>query len=385
LTEHPVYIRGKAAHCALGDEVEGMVDAMRGHRANISDIPLSQIGQDYSRPYFRLAGRNGGAGSDAKTDFHDVLYAVVEKAIVNAGLNTAEIERLPIFFGSTCIDIPLYEATYQTASHVLSQTAAGYGNIANDLAVRLGTNGACYTFTTACTSSANGLLFASNLITQGRVDRALVVGYDVFSNVGFFGFEALKLISPLPYKPFDKNRAGIIMGEGCGAVVLDREPAARSDFRCLGGANACDTYSVTTHDPDGGPIAGVMQRALTDAGVAPESVNAVKAHATGSYQNDLTECSGLKRVFEEHVPPVTGLKPFLGHTVGACGVVELILFTEAVKRGFIPPTLGFEEVDAELSIAPITAPLEVSTGNFLLNYFGFGGNCVSLVVSNVHS
>ena len=82
------------------------------------------------------------------------------------------------------------------------------------------------------------------------------------------------------------------------------------------------------------------------------------------------------------MPPVTGLKPFVGHTVGACGVIELILFTEAIKKGFIPATLGFEQWDEELGIAPLAKAMPIERGTFLLNYFGFGGNCVSLVVSN---
>jgi len=76
------------------------------------------------------------------------------------------------------------------------------------------------------------------------------------------------------------------------------------------------------------------------------------------------------------------LKPFIGHTVGACGVIESILFSEAVKRGFMPATPGFEEIDDEINIEPITRPVSIQNGTFLLNYFGFGGNCVSLVVSN---
>jgi len=126
----------------------------------------------------------------------------------------------------------------------------------------------------------------------------------------------------------------------------------------------------------------VMSEALAHAGVDPMEVDAVKAHATGSYHNDLTEANGLKQVFQKKVPPVTALKPFVGHTLGACGVIELILFTEAVKSGFVPATLGFEQVDEQLNIEPLTRPLAMQSGTFLLNYFGFGGNCVSLVVSN---
>ena len=148
------------------------------------------------------------------------------------------------------------------------------------------------------------------------------------------------------------------------------------------GANICDTYSVTTHNPAGDQIAAAMREALERAGIKPRQVDAVKAHATGSYHNDLTEGNGLNQVFQSQMPFVTGLKPFIGHTVGACGVIELILVTAAVKNGFIPATLGFEEVDDEINIKPITEPVSIQAGTFLLNYFGFGGNCVSLVISN---
>jgi 3-oxoacyl-(acyl-carrier-protein) synthase len=80
------------------------------------------------------------------------------------------------------------------------------------------------------------------------------------------------------------------------------------------------------------------------------------------------------------MPPVTGIKPFVGHTVGAAGVVELILFTEAVKKGFIPATLGFTVLDEELLITPVTENWPIAAGIFMLNYFGFAGNCTSLIV-----
>ncbi len=377
-----VYIRGKAVRCALGDEIGPIVSAMRDHKVHMEEVPLSLIKLDYGRPYYRIPVYEGEAPINSETFFYGVLYATVEKAIDDAQLTPEEIETMPIFFGSTSIDIPLYEETYRTASNVLSKTSSGYGNIANEIANRFGIQAGCYTFTTACTSSANGVLYAAAMIAQGTIERALVVGYDLFSNLGFCGFEALKLIAPPPYRPFDKNRMGVIMGEGCGAVVLDRRSLEAGAFYCLAGANACDTHSVTTHDPEGHAIAAVMQDALDRAGVSADRIDAVKAHATGSYHNDLTECNGLKRVFGGQVPPVTGLKSFVGHTVGACGVIELILFSEAVKAGFIPATLGFETPDEELGITPVTRDLALGSGTFLLNYFGFGGNCAALVISN---
>ena len=377
-----IYIRGRAVHCALGDDIERIIASMQTNQVQVTDIPLSLTDSNYSRQYYRLPPRDSDDTRCKEKYYYDVLFHTIEAAIDDAGLRSDEIEELPVFFGSTSNDMPIYENTYKTSRNVLSQTSSGYGNIANEIANRFNIKAACYTFTTACTSSANGIIFAADMIAQGFIKRALVVGYDLFSNLGFYGFESLKLISPSPCKPFDKTREGIIMGEGCGALILDKKSKTPNDFHYLGGANICDTYSVTTHNPAGDQIAAVMREALNRAGVEPQQIDAVKAHATGSYHNDLTEGNGLNQVFKNQIPPVTGLKPFIGHTVGACGVIELILFTEAVKSGFIPATLGFEEIDDKINIEPITKSLLIQAGTFLLNYFGFGGNCVSLVVSN---
>jgi 3-oxoacyl-[acyl-carrier-protein] synthase-1 len=139
---------------------------------------------------------------------------------------------------------------------------------------------------------------------------------------------------------------------------------------------------VTTHNVEGDIIAEVIRQAMQNAGVAPGEIAAIKAHATGSEMNDRMEANGMKRVFADQMPPVTGIKPFVGHTVGAAGVVELILFTEAVKKGFIPATLGFTVMDEELMITPVTENWPIAAGVFMFNYFGFAGNCTSLIVGN---
>jgi 3-oxoacyl-(acyl-carrier-protein) synthase len=172
------------------------------------------------------------------------------------------------------------------------------------------------------------------------------------------------------------------MGEACGAVILDRQRKTEQDFHYLGGSTLCDNFNVTTHAETGDVIAAVIRQAMQSAGIDGDQVDAVKAHATGSDANDRTECNGMKQVFGDRMPPVTGLKPFIGHTVGASGVVELILFTESVKRGFVPATPGFAVPDEELTVTPLIEPLPVKDGIFMLNYFGFGGNCTSLIVSN---
>jgi 3-oxoacyl-[acyl-carrier-protein] synthase-1 len=318
--------------------------------------------------------------------FYDILFSAVSRALSDAGLSGAEIEDMGIFFGSTSMDVPVFEGNHRKTSSAMSdiflQSSYGYGKLATAIGEKFGITGNCYSFATACTSSANALLYASALVADGRIERALVVGYDLFNNLGFYGFEALKSIADSEYKPFDKSRDGLILGEACGAVVLENKRKRAGDFMFLGGANLCDIYSVTSHDEEGSAVAETMKRALRQAEIEPGDVFAVKAHATGTENNDRTECAAMKAVFGRSVPPMTCVKPFIGHTVGACGVNEMILFTESVKAGFIPSTPGFREMDEELNLAPLTKNMGAGEGIYMLNYFGFGGNCTTLVLSN---
>ncbi|MBP7738381.1 MAG: hypothetical protein KA369_20570 [Spirochaetes bacterium] len=380
-----VFIRGSAVACSLGHDIDRVIGRVRSMECGAANLPVRIASLDYGRPYYSIPGGED-RNADLERYFYETLHATVSRAIDNAGLNDVEIRESALFFGSTSIDMPMFEMTYrrdgENGTKRLSYESPGYGKIAGIVADTWGIQGPCYTFTTACTSAANCLLYASSMIRTGRIERAIVVGYDLFNEVGFYGFESMKLIEPFGYKPFDKNRIGIIMGEGCGVVVLDRKGKSPDDFRFLGGSNACDTFNVTTHNIEGDDIAFVIGDAINNCGLTLADIDAVKAHATGSPANDVTEFNGMRKAFGDSLPPFTGLKPYIGHTVGACGVIELVIATECVKRGFFPATPGFAEVDEEINARPLTEPLELSRATVMLNYFGFGGNCTSNIVTN---
>jgi 3-oxoacyl-(acyl-carrier-protein) synthase len=381
------FITGKAMVCSLGDSVKEIVDAVRHKRIKLEHIPFTLVGLPYTRPYY-LIMRNEADKLDNRSDayFYEILFSTVARAFFDAGVSGAEIKEMPIFFGSTSMDVPVFEGNHSkepsTVSGLFLQSSNGYGKIAGIIGERFGMESNCYSFTTACTSSANALLYATAMIKQRHIERALVVGYDLFNNLGFYGFEGLKSLAASDYRPFDKTRDGLILGEACGAVVLEGKRRKDSDFECLGGANLCDIYSVTSHDEEGAAVAETMNRALRQAGIDPGDICAVKAHATGTENNDRTECAAMKVAFDRHIPPVTCVKPFIGHTAGACGVCELIVFTESVKTGFVPSTPGFRDMDEELNLKPLTENRETGEGFFMLNYFGFGGNCTTLILSN---
>lgn len=380
------FIRGSAVTCSLGEEIDDIIARVKNKECRTTDLPITIAKLSYTRPYYQIPGGDIERASDLESYFYRVLFSTVSRAIESAGLSVDDVRGSALFFGSTSIDMPMFERVYKTreinSGKILSFESPGYGKIAGIVADKFGIMGPCYTFTTACTSSANCLLYAASMIQTGRIERAIVVGYDLFNEVGFYGFESMKLIEPFAYRPFDKNRIGIIMGEGCGAVVLDRQCATGRNFRILGGSNACDTFNVTTHNIEGDDIAFSILDALKNCGLTVRDIDAVKAHATGSPANDVTEYNGMKKAFGDSLPPFTGLKPYVGHTVGACGTIELILVTESIARGLFPATPGFKEADDEIGARPLTEPLAMTEGTIMMNFFGFGGNCTSYIVTN---
>jgi 3-oxoacyl-(acyl-carrier-protein) synthase len=123
-----------------------------------------------------------------------------------------------------------------------------------------------------------------------------------------------------------------------------------------------------------------MREALKKARISPESVRGVKAHGTGTPNNDLAEGRAIRHLFGEKIPPITSLKRYFGHTMGASGLLEMVALLSCVREGFFPASLGTDTPDPEVEVSPTSAHWPAVAGPFLLSSFGFGGSCVSLVV-----
>ena len=277
----------------------------------------------------------------------------------------------------------LAEATYRAAQAAGSSAAppplASPGQLAREIAQRHRIGGPVLTVSTACSSSANAVLLARDLIARGRARRALVLGIEAFSRIALGGFQALMLLDPNGCKPFDTKRRGLQLGEAVVALMLDAQGAAR-DPQLLGGANLCDIHHVTSASPDGTAMHRAMREALADAGLEPQDVVAVKAHGTGSLDNDQAEAAALRALFGDTAPPIAALKRYVGHALGACGALEIASLTASLARDALPAALGCETPDPALGITPLRAPMPAPRGPYLYNFFGFGGNYAALVL-----
>ncbi len=368
-----VYIRGMGLSCALGQNPENCLSAMQSIQVQPITLQLDDFDEPLRIPYYRIPDPMELFDSRR---FEFLLPPVVRAAVEQAALTDAEIQRLPLFIGSSCFSIGWSETRYAAALARQAETAlpmplCGYQDIAAIAQQALGCAGDTYTYNTACTSSANALLGALRLIELGWYSHALVIGAELANRTTLTGFSGLQLLAEC-VRPFDRARGGIVLGEGLAAVLLSAGGDIK-ELRMLGGASNSDTSSVTTANTDGNSVAAVLRQTLSNTRLKPAQICGIKAHGTATSSGDTAEAMGMRQVFA-HLPPMCVLKPYVGHTLGACCVTELVLFASALENGFLPATPGFKSPDPELGVHPLKTQGSAPDGHYLLNHFGFGGN-----------
>ena len=373
----PVGIRGVGLSCALGLDAEGCVTRLLAGERPPDALQLDALAEPLPLSYYRIPD---GAPLFDPRRFERLIPRVVEAAFAAAELSAAERRGLPVYLGSSCFSIGLSEATYaaalgQGAADAFPMPHCSYGYLAEIARRAAGSTGPMFIYNTACTSSANALLTAARALSLGRHAHALVLGAELANRTTLAGFSGMQLLTER-VRPFAAERSGMVLGEGVGAVLLSAQP--RDDEYLLhGGANNCDSHSVTTADPEGASVAAVLRQALDST--ATREVRGIRAHGTASGSGDLAEAAGLRQVFSE-VPPLSALKPYLGHTLGACGVNELVLYRGALQRGALPMLPDAGALDAELGVQALHQPLPALPGRYLMNHLGFGGNNTVLVL-----
>ena len=379
------YITAHSLFCSLGDNTKEIISQVQSINQSNYEAYLQHLFAQ--KPYYPLTQNF----DSEEQKLYRVIDHVVKACIQEAHLSEEEQKELAIFIGSTAMGISLNEEAYALYYQGKSDQAfnhLGYGYLGDYLETLTHSNHKALLFSTACTSSVNALAYAAKLIASKQIKRALVVGIELFNKATFNGFSSLMLLSKSKiYRPFDKQSDGIILGEACSALLLESEPRSAEDFYYKGSKNICDIYSETTSNPSGEPIFHTMDEALRNASLKLSEIDFIKAHATGSENNNTSEANAIALLFEKHgtTTPITALKPLIGHTLGASGTNEIALTLSCLKEGFIPPTLGFQERADGVSFTPLLNPVKRNgkKTNVLFNFVAFGGNTTSLVLSNV--
>jgi 3-oxoacyl-[acyl-carrier-protein] synthase II len=190
-------------------------------------------------------------------------------------------------------------------------------------------------------------------------------------------------------RPFDVDRDGFVMGEGAGALVLERwdravARGAHIHAELVGYGRNADAFHITAPSPGGEGAAACMQLALDDAGLEPSAIGHVNAHGTSTPLNDAAEAAAIAKVFGGQSPVVTSTKGVTGHMIGAAGAAEAVAAILAITRGAVPPTANLEQLDPAIALdVAHGAPRPIEPAPALSNSFGFGGHNASLIFAPV--
>ena len=314
--------------------------------------------------------------------------AAAREACAQAGLDLRGSDA-GIFFGSSTGGMFegeqfCWELLAGTTEHVRTTAIVSQQNNAptDTVARELGLGGPSVTLASACSAASMALEAALDSLRSGETEVALAGGADTLCQLTYAGFNSLRAVDEGPSRPFRGDRGGLSIGEGAGVLVLETEAHARARGATVlaelsGAGSSCDAHHMTAPDPEGAGIARAIHAALADAGLAPEDVDFVNAHGTGTPLNDVAEWKGLARVFGERAGdvPLTATKGAIGHLLGACGSVEAVATVLSLSGESVPATPGSgpvgDDCPARVSFgAPI--PLPPSSCGLSIN-MAFGG------------
>lgn len=244
-----------------------------------------------------------------------------------------------------------------------------------------GIEGPAVTVSTACSSSAKVFATAARMMACGLIDAAVVGGVDSLCLTTLYGFGSLELTAPVPCRPYDVQRRGLSIGEGAAFALIERAPASldADAVLLLGAGESSDAYHMSAPHPEGLGARLAMERALADAGLAPDAIDYINLHGTATPANDAAEGKAVAALFGTRAP-CSSTKGATGHTLGAAGAVEAAICALALRHGLLPGSPHTESLDPAIAVDYVLDVRHGTVRRTLTNSFGFGGSNCSLVL-----
>ncbi len=399
----PVAVTGLGALTPLGPDVAALWDGLLTGRSGVRLLEEPEFAALPARlaATVDLDGRLDRVEARTLDRVQQVALVAAREAWADAGAPEVEPERLAVVLGSgiggalTLLsqDAVLRDRGPRSVSPHLVPMLMPNGPAAR-VGLELGARAGVHCPVSACASGAEAVAQGLALLRSGAADVVVVGGAEACVHplplAGFAQMRALSTRHDAPAeasRPYDKGRDGFVLGEGAGVLVLEREEhaaarGARVHARVAGAGLASDAHHITAPDPAGTGAARSVTAALRDAGVGPDEVGHVDAHATSTPLGDVAEATALGLALGAHRPPVTAPKSCTGHLLGAAGAVEAVAAVLSLREGVVPAVRNLDDPDdaVDLDVVRLTPrahPHEVA----LSTSFGFGGHDVTLVLT----
>ncbi|NIR39973.1 MAG: beta-ketoacyl-ACP synthase II [Actinobacteria bacterium] len=329
--------------------------------------------------------------------FTQFAVAAAEEALAQAGELDADPVRVGTFIGTGVggietlekqIEVRMEKGERRVSPFLVPMMMANAG--AATLSMRYGWQGPCENTVTACAAGTHAIGNAARMIADGRCDAVLSGSSEApFTVTAVAGFANMTALSGSGVsRPFDADRDGFVMAEGCAVLVLEEWERAEARgatilAEILGSASTADAHHITAPAPGGTGAVSCMQLAMDDAGITAADVVHINAHGTATDMNDAAEAAAIAKLFGRPGPAVTSTKGVTGHALGGAGALEAAAVVLAMQRGLIPPTAGHETPDPDVPEIDLVVgdPRPWTPGPSLSNSFGFGGHNGTLVLA----
>ena len=373
-------------HVALKESVCGiskleLIDTIFAHKLLVGEIKIeTQILKE------KLKVTQTGVTRTMLLALHAFNHAVndsgLTKEIISAK-DTALIGATTV--GGMCLTNELYVDANRKADGSEYVSSYDAGSVTMHLQEQYAMRGIINTINTACSSSANSIMYGARLIQNGFAKRAIVGGVDSLAKFTINGFNALHILSDEICRPFDNERKGLNLSEGAAYLVLEREEDITSKkvyAELTGYCNANDAFhpSSLSENADGPFLA--MQGALQKANLQPNEIDFINAHGTATENNDEAESKAILHLFQ-NPPAFASTKSNIGHTLGAAGAIEAVYSILNLTEQEVYKSLNYKDAIALTGLKPVIEYKKMPIKHVLSNSFGFGGNCSSLIFSKV--
>jgi 3-oxoacyl-[acyl-carrier-protein] synthase II len=410
MQEKRVVVTGLGVISPIGNDIAGFWQALKEGRSGIGRITSFDASSYDSRIAGEVRGFDpnlyGISSKDNRRMEKFVQYAIAasKQAIDDSGLDLDkdDRERIGVLIGSGIGGLHTIEEEYKVLLEKGPSRLSPFlipmlivNEAAGQVAITFGLKGPNSCVATACASGAQAIGDAFKILERGDAEVMICGGTESsIVPLGVGGFCALKALSTRnnePQKasrPFDRERDGFIMAEGCGVVALEtlehaKKRKARIYAEIVGYGMSCDAYHITAPDPDGKGAARAMTEAMKDANLNPGDVDYINAHGTSTKLNDAIETLAIKLALGNHAKKamVSSTKSMTGHLLGAAGGVEFIVCCLSIKDSLVPPTINYDFPDpnCDLDYVPNTAR-KAKVDVCMSNSLGFGGHNATLVV-----
>jgi 3-oxoacyl-[acyl-carrier-protein] synthase II len=382
-----VVISGMGVVSACGKNIPETLDNLGAGIRNYSSVSLFETKLNY--PVFEIKGIRYGDAKTMRT--LELAFIAAGEAMEESGLkNRLSDLRIGVCMGTTIAsqlnDTDFYRE-YKLKGSASMRSIERYlkSNLAEAVSEKFGAHGPASTVVNACSSGTDAIGVGLSWLKADLCDVVICGGADELSRVPLAGFGSLGVLSELPCKPFDQERAGLNLGEGAGVIIIEKEKMLRKRGRkaqlyLSGYGLAADGYHLTAPRPDGSGLELALSFAMQEAGINPCQVSFVNAHGTATLDNDLVEGNVLRKFFGAGVKFLS-TKGYTGHTLGAAGGIEAVFTTLGLLHGWIPQSAGFNKTDDAIGISPVTKKTMVSEKYAVSTSLAFGGNNSAIVIA----